>query len=134
MSRCFVLAAFVALTAAGATNAGRYFAEITSVDAEKGSVTYTVTQGKDRGTQFQARIARGCVIKEGYHRLGKPGFTKEGDDVTGGLKNAVFGKASAENPVRVNVYTADEDDEANGVKKGEVVKILVNPPFKKKKE
>jgi hypothetical protein len=127
MPRCFVLAAFVAFAAAGAADARHYFAAIVAVDAEKGTITYTLTSGKDRDTEHKATLAKGCVIKEGYYRLGKPAVTKEGDDVTGGLKNAVFGKASAENRVRVNVYVADEDDEAKGVKKGEVVKILVNP-------
>ncbi|MFO0965512.1 MAG: hypothetical protein U0793_08000 [Gemmataceae bacterium] len=58
------------------------------------------------------------MFKEGYYRLGKPAVTKEGDDIKDGLKNMVFQKASAENPLRANIFTAEEDDAAKGVKKG----------------
>ncbi len=132
--RRFLLAALLALVLTGVSSAGRYFARITAVDPDKGTATYTITFGKEKGTEVTARVAKGCVIKEGYYRLGKPATTKEGDDVAGGLKNAVFKKASADKPVTVNVYTADEDDKDAGVKKGEITKILVNPGPKKGKE
>ncbi len=112
--------------------AGQHFAVVTGADAEKGTVTYKITFGKDKGdTELTAKLAKDCVIKHGYYRLGKPAMTKEEDDVADGLRNEVFKKASGDNPVRVNIYTADEDDNDKGLKKGDVVKILVNPPPKK---
>jgi hypothetical protein len=103
------------------------------VDADKGTVTYTARVGKEKVTEVNAPVAKGCVIKEGYYRLGKPAVTKEGDDIPKGLKNEVFQKATAENPLTVDLYTADEDDADKGVKKGDVIKILVNPPKPPKK-
>ena len=47
-----------------------WFAEITAVDAEKGTVTYTITFGKMKDTVVKADIAKGCVVKEGFYRLG----------------------------------------------------------------
>ena len=67
-----------------------------------------------------------------HHDLGKPATTKEGDDIADGLKSPVFKKASAEKPLRVNIYTAEEDDVGKGISRGDVVKILVNPERKKK--
>lgn len=44
----------------------------------------------------------------------------------------MFRKASIDNPLTVNIYLADKDDDARGIKKGEVTKILVNPKPKVK--
>jgi hypothetical protein len=129
--RRFLIAAFLTLAFSSVATAERYFAAITDVDAEKGTVIYTITFGKDRNDVVKAQVAKDCVIKEGYYRLGKPAATKEGDDIPGGLKNPVFMKASAQKPLRVNIYTADQDDEAKGIRVGDVIKILVNPPPKK---
>jgi hypothetical protein len=123
---------FLLVTAGPAAAGPPAFAVITGVDAEKGTVTYTVTFGKNKDTVVQAPVAKGCVIKEGSYQLGKPAVTKEGDDVADGLKNPVFQKATDKNPLRVNIYTAAEDDADNGIKQGDVVKILVNPPPQKK--
>lgn len=109
------------------------FAEITAVDAKKNEITYTITFGKDRQTQVLARLNKDCAIKEGYYRLGKPASTVEKEELPGGLQHAAFAKASAENPVVANVYVAQADDDGKGYKKGEVIKILVNPMPKKKK-
>jgi len=125
--RWFSLALLLTFTLAGVSNAGRYFAAITGVDPGKSTIDYTITFGKQKNTDVKAKVAKDCVIKEGYYRLGKPATTKEGDDIVNGLKNPVLTKASRANPVRVNIYTADEDDPANGIRRGDVVKILVNP-------
>ncbi len=42
-------------------------------------------------------------------------------------------KASRETPLRIHVFTADEDDAAKGIRRGDVTRILVNPPPKLKK-
>lgn len=130
--RKMTLVLLLTFVGAGVANAGRYFAAITGVDPAKGTIAYTITFGKERNTEAKAKVAKDCVIKEGFYRLGKPARTVEGDDIADGLKNPVFAKASAENPVRVNVYTADADDQGKGIRQGDVVKILVNPPPKKK--
>ena len=109
-----------------------WFAEITAVDAEKGTVTYTITFGNMKNTEVNAGIVRDCVIKEGFYRLGKPAKATEGADIANGLKNAAFKKASRDNPLRVNIFTADEDDAAKGIRRGDVKRILVNPPPKVK--
>ena len=129
--RRFMLVGFLSLLIAGVAGAGRYFAAITAVDPATDKVEYTVTYGKDKGKDVKARVGKDCIIKEGYYRLGKPAKTHEGDEIKGGLKNAIFKKATADKPVRVNIYTADDDDAPNGVKKGDVIKILVNPEPKK---
>lgn len=127
-----VVAVLLSFALAHEATAAHYFAAITAVDAEKGTVTYTVTFGKEKDAEAKgARVAKDCVIKEGYYRLGKPATTKEGDDIADGLKNAIFKKATPEKPVKVNIYTADEDDADKGIKKGDIVKILVNPLPKK---
>jgi hypothetical protein len=120
------------LALAGWAVAGHRFATITAVDAEKGTITYAIPAGPDKATDVRGVVARECVIKEGIYRLGKPATTKEGDDIAGGLKNAVFKKATAENSVRVDIWTADSDDADKGIKRGDVIKILVNPEPKKK--
>jgi hypothetical protein len=131
--RWFIVAVLLTLAMVGvATAAHPYFAAISAVDAEKGTVTYTITTGKDRGMEIKAPVIKDCPIKEGYYRLGKPATTEEGDEVPDGLKNAVFQKATAEKPLSVNVYVATEDDADKGIKKGYVVKILVNPKPKDK--
>lgn len=130
--RHFIFSFLTLFLLAGAASAARLFADILAVDAEKGTVTYVVTFGKNKGAEFKIPVAKDCVFKEGYYRLGKPAVTKEGDDIKDGLKNMVFQKASAENPLRANIFTAEEDDAAKGVKKGDVLKILVNPKFKPK--
>jgi hypothetical protein len=111
-----------------------WFAEITAVDVEKGIVTYTITFGNMKNTEVKAGIVRDCVIKEGFYRLGKPAAATEEADIANGLKNALFKKASRENPLRVNIFTANEDDNATGIQRGDILKILVNPPFKGKKQ
>lgn len=126
----YLLAVGIVLSQVAVVMAGRYFAVITAVNADKGTITYALTFGQDKGQVFKGVLAKECVIKEGYYRLGKPATTKEGEDLANGLRNPIFKNASPEKPVRVNIYTADEND-AN-VKAGEVIKILVNPPFKKK--
>jgi hypothetical protein len=130
--RWSVLALVMVLAIADVAIAGRYFAEITAVNTDKGTVDYTITFGKKKDTRATARVAKDCAIKEGYYRLGKPAHTKEFDDIAGGLKNARFKKATPENPVRVNIYTADADDAEKGIRAGDVIKILVNPPPKLK--
>src|SRR5215207_2768882 len=125
--RRFILAALLMLAIAGVATAGRYFAVITAVDADKDTITYTITQGKERNNEVTAKLVKDCVIKEGYYRLGKPATTKEGDDIAKRLKDPAFQKATADKPLQVNIYTADEDDNNAGIKKGEVAKILVNP-------
>ena len=129
----FLVATLLSLAPAHGADAAHYFATITEVDAKKGTVSYNVTTGKDRGTTVVgASVAKDCVIKEGVYRQGKPARTFENDDIADGLKNDVFNNASAEKPLRVDIYTADEDDAEKGIKKGDIVKILVNPPPKKK--
>jgi hypothetical protein len=126
-----VLALLLTVAVAGQAPAAHYFAVITSADAEKRTVNYTITFGKDKDSVVGGTVAKDCIIKEGYYRLGKPAVTKEGDDIPDGLKNGMFKKATSENPLRVDIYTADEDDADKGIKKGDVIKILVNPPPKK---
>jgi hypothetical protein len=130
--RWFILSGLLALAVTGEAKAARYFAAVTAADPVNNTIVYTIRVGKDRNTVVNARVARDCVIKEGYYRLGKPARTVEGDDIAGGLKSPVFTKASVEKPVRVNIYTADEDDPGRGVRRGDVVKILVNPERKKR--
>ena len=131
--RWLIVAVLLSFAVAGRAAAGHAFAVITGADAEKGTVDYTGPAGPNKGSVAKAAVAKDCVLKEGYRRLGKPGVTKEGDDIPDGLKNDVFKKATAENPLKVDIYTADEDDPDKGVKKGDVIKILVNPPPKPKK-
>ena len=123
-----VLAVVVTLAVAGTVAAERQFADITRVDADKAIIEYTIYYGKKKDTDVKARVAKVCVIKEGYFRLGKPAQTKEMDDIPNGLNNQQFQKATAEKPLRVNIYTADDDDKDKGIKAGDVIKILVNPP------
>ena len=130
--RRFTLVLLLTFTLAGVSNADQYFANITGVDPAKGTIVYTIIFGKERNTEVKATVTKDCVIKEGYYRLGKPATTREGDDIVNGLKNPVLAKASAENPVRVNIYTAEEDELGKGVRRGDVVKILVNPKPKKR--
>ena len=119
-----VLCFFCAINLAMARH---YFARVTAVDADKRTITYTLGLGKDKGKQVTATVAKDCVIREGYYRLGKPATLKEGELIVNGLKNFVFKNASAEVPLSVSVFTADEDDAEKKLKKGDVVKILVNP-------
>jgi hypothetical protein len=130
--RRLILVVVLTLGVAGVAGAERYFAAITGVDSATNTVEYTVTYGKDKGKDVKGRVAKDCIIKEGFYRLGKPAKTHEGDDIAAGLKNAAFKKATADKPLKVNIYTADDDDAPNGVKKGDVIKILVNPEPKKK--
>ncbi len=123
----------VTLAGAGVAAAEQQFALITAADADKATVTYSITFGKNRDNQVTAKVAKGCVIKEGYYRLGKPAKRVEGDDLFNGLRNPIFQKATPANGVRVNIYTADEDDQDRGVRRGDVIKILVNPRTPKKK-
>ena len=102
-----------------------------AVDAEKDG-HFTARSGKNKDLVVKATVAKNCAVKEGYYRAGKPAVTKEGDDIEDGLKNPVFKKATEKEPLRVDIYTADEDDADKGIKKGDVIKILVNPPPKKK--
>jgi hypothetical protein len=115
------------LTLTGVAAADRYFAEITAVDAEKGAIVFKPTRGKDANKEMTARLAKDCIIKEGLYRLGKPARTDLGPDIAEGLKNKVFKTATAENPLRVNVFTADVDDPGKNINRGDVTHILVNP-------
>ena len=126
-----IAALVLTLTMTAVATAGRYFAIITKVDADKNTIVYSTTFGKDRVTDVTGTLAKDCVIKEGYYRLGKPATTKEGDVIANGLRHPVFQKATAEKPLQVNIYTADADDKDKGIKSGDVIKILVNPPRKK---
>lgn len=118
---CFFLLASVAL-------AERLFAQITAADADKGTIDFKIVSGKKKDTEIKAApIAKDCVIREGSYRLGKPAQVIEGDAIANGLKNFVFQKAAPDNPLRVNIFTADADDAEKGIKKGDVIKILVNP-------
>jgi hypothetical protein len=130
--RWFTSIVLMALVAAVAAAAEHNFADITAVDPEKRTVTYTIIGGKQKGMEVTAPLAKDCVLKEGYFRYGKPSTTKEGDEIADGLANPVFKKAGEKTPLRVNVYTAEEDDADKKVKRGDVLKILVNAPPKKK--
>ena len=121
------LAAICVFFLTGIASAGRYFADITQVDADKGVIVYDITFGKDKKMNVKANVAKDCVIREGQYILGKPATTKEGDVLVNGLKNFVFQKVSREKVARVNIYTADKDDQAKGIKAGDVIKILVHP-------
>ena len=52
---------------------------------------------------------------------------QEGDVLVNGLRNFVFEKVSPDNPLRVDIYTADTADADKGINEGDIVKILVNP-------
>ena len=121
------VAVFLTFAFASVGNAAHYFANITAVDAEKGTVTYTVTSGKDKDKEVTATVIKDCVLKEGFYRLGKPATTTEGDEISDGLKNSVFKKASPEKPLKVDIFTANEANADKGIKQGDVTKILVNP-------
>ena len=54
--RRFILAAVLALAITGVATAGRYFAVITAVDADKDTVTYTITHGKERNNDVTAKL------------------------------------------------------------------------------
>src|SRR5262245_53641236 len=104
----FISALALTLAMTAVVTARQHFAVITRVDADKGTVVYTITFGKDKNTEVKAKLAQDCVIKEGYYRLGKPARTVEKDGIANGLGNPIFQKATAEKPLRVNIYTADE--------------------------
>ena len=53
MRQLFV-AVFLVLVFSSVANAAHYFATITAVDAEKGTVTYKVTSGKDKDKEQAA--------------------------------------------------------------------------------
>jgi hypothetical protein len=127
MTRLLPFAVCLLLVASPFALAHPYFAVITAVDAEKGTVVYTITFGKDKDQQVKATVVKGCVIKAGSYILGKPARTEEGGDIPNGLKNKTFKAASAENPLQVNVFTADEDNLEKGIRRGDLIKILVNP-------
>src|SRR5215831_5301647 len=108
----YILAALLTVAFASVASAAtprHRFVVITGVDAEKGTITYTIVSGPDKDSEVKAPITKSCVLKEGYYRLGKPATLNEGDDIENGLKNAVFQKATAKNPLRVDIWTAEED-------------------------
>lgn len=120
-----VMVIFCCSTAA----ARHYFANITAVDADKGTVTFkiktkTIEDGV-KDTVITAKITKDCVIREGYYRLGKPATTIESDELVNGLKNFVFQNASKDLPLKVDIFTVDADDKDKGHSKGDIVKILV---------
>jgi hypothetical protein len=123
----FVCAIVVSLAITGAALAEHYFAVITAVNADKGTVDYKIVFGKQKGTEVKAKLAKDCVIREGVYRLGKPATLKEGDVLVNGLRNFVFEKVSPDNPLRVDIYTADTADADKGINEGDILKILVNP-------
>src|SRR5262249_48249443 len=57
------IALVLLLTVTAAVMARPGFGAITSVDAEKNTITYTITFGKDRGTEIKTVIHKDCVIK-----------------------------------------------------------------------
>jgi hypothetical protein len=126
--RWFIPAVVLALTVTEVATADRYFAAITAVDPAKGAVVYTITDGKDKGTEVKGHAAKACVFKEATARRG---ILAEGLPLAGGLKNALFKMAKAEKPLRAYIHTADEDNLGNGVRRGDVVKILVISQNKK---
>jgi hypothetical protein len=122
-----IIAVFLTFAFASVGNAAHYFATITAVDAEKGTITYKVTSGKDKDKEVKATVNKDCVLKEGMYRLGKPATTMEGDEIADGLKNSLFQKASPEKPLKVDIFTANQANDDKGIKEGDVIKILVNP-------
>lgn len=130
--RFLILSTVMILPVSARVNPVHHYARITTVDADKGTIEYQIVAGPNRGTEFKASISKGCVLKEGFLRAGKPAVLKEGDEIADGLKNPIFQKASVKNPLKVDIYTAGEDDPDKGIKKGDVIKIYVNPPPKKK--
>jgi hypothetical protein len=123
----FILAAVLTVAMASVAAAEHYFANITAVDAGKGTVVYKVTFGKNKNKEFKANVAKDCVIREGFYRLGKPARLQEGEHLVNGLRNFVFEMARADNPLKVNIYTADAADKDKGSREGDIVKILVHP-------
>jgi hypothetical protein len=131
----FLLAAVVTLAVAGAAAAEHYFARIVGVDAAKGTVVFkvgfsdkaTADKGPAKARELKATVIRECVIREGSYRLGKPAKLVEGAPLENGLRNFVFRNASAAMPLRANIYTADADNKEQGIKQGDIIKILVHP-------
>ena len=111
----------------GAKFGGRIGLDIVGVDADKGIITYVPALGKNKGAEKKVQAVRDCVCKVGYFRFGKPASAMEGEVIANGLRNPIFQKASVEKPVRVDLLTAQRDDDTLGIKKGDVVKVLVNP-------
>ena len=111
----------------GAKFGGRIGLDIIGVDADKGIISYVPALGKNKGAEKKIQAVKDCVCKVGYFRFGKPAFAMEGEVIAKGLRNPMFQKASVEKPVRVDILTAQRDDDTLGIKKGDVVKVLVNP-------
>src|SRR5947208_1640657 len=68
----YILATACTLALTGAAAAEHFFANVTAVDAARGTVVFKVTAGKKKGQEIKAKLAPDCVIREGSYRLGKP--------------------------------------------------------------
>jgi hypothetical protein len=111
----------------GARFGGRIALDIFGVNAEKGIITFVTTLGIKKGIEKKIQATKDCVCKVGYFRFGKPAYSMEGQEFAKGLRDRIFQMASPEKPLRVDFLTAQRDDDAKGIKKGDVVKVLVNP-------
>src|SRR5262249_29575465 len=123
----FGLAIVLTLALVGITMAERYQAIIIGANADKGTVEYRRRYLKDFKEPVMANVTKDCAIREGKVILGKPLRIEEGEPIINGLGNFIFQNANAANPLHVNIFTADADDKDKGIRKGDVVKILVPP-------
>jgi hypothetical protein len=137
--RGLLLVTVVALASVSVAAADQFHAIIIGVDSDKNAIEYR--KATSRGfvpsapysEPVKASVAGECVIKEGWWYLGKPAGIKEGDSIQNGLKDPILKKASADAPVQCRIHTAVADDNANKIKKGDVIKIIIytNPNYKK---
>jgi len=138
--RRFVLAAIATFGFVGLVMGEELTVVITKVDASKNTITYTkggFGKKKDdtqKPEPVTANVAKGAKIAEGVidpdakgGKGGKGGFAmKAGDDLKEGLNHEVFKNLSKDDSkgVFARITTADADDAAKGVKKGDVTQIL----------
>jgi len=125
------LAVACIITAAVAAQAEEFNGIVIGANADTSNVEFKRdTSGGFRGKGIygdpaKAKVAEPWVIKEGQLRLGKPARVVEGKDIENGLSNPLFKNATAEAPVKCRLYTADADDAARKIKKGDLLKIIV---------
>jgi hypothetical protein len=139
--RRFVLAAIATFGFVGLVMGEELTVVITKADASKNTITYTkggFGKKKDdtqKPEPVTANVAKGAKIAEGVidpdakGKGGKGGFGgafKAGDDLKDGLNNEVFKNLTKDDSkgVFARITTADADDAAKGVKKGDVTQIL----------
>src|SRR5438445_7836492 len=134
--RRFVFAIIATFALVGFVVAEELTVVITKVDTSKNTITYTkggFGKKKDdtqKPETVTANVAKDAKIAEGMFDKDTKGF-KAGDDLKEGLKNEAFKDLTKDDSkgVFARITTADADDAAKGIKKGDVTQVLVFKGF-----